>query len=346
MIGRAIVNMIIIPAVLFTFTNGIINKSYANAEKNKTEYVITQSEENDFLENLYKNETDKMKIKNIDKEISDQNYIDKEITETKTLVQSNEQYIRNQFGETKEFNDGTYKGILNISNIDIQNIKNGYYEKIDEQVLSFENYTDNDLNNIEKEIDINNTKYYLINVEWEAENTQQIDNENIPTTYKGKKIYQTIKTLANPDTYKVTVTYSGKAEKIDTIYNYKVEYEQVEEEPKEETKVEEKVETKNNKFVFISGMGLAALYMYFMKGKNTYIYAKNKNGFKLIKTERLSDKKISIDISNCYKSDENIYAIKINPLTFRKFKGRTISLVQDNNKKDIVLWNNYYEIKL
>lgn len=346
MVGKVIVDMIIIPAILFTLTSGIVNKTYANADKNKNEYVISQSEESKFLEGIYKNETDKLKVKNIDKKVSNQNYIDKEITETKTLDKSNEQYIRNQFGETKEFNDGIYKGILSISNIDIQNIKNGYYEKIDEQVLSFENYTDNDLNNIEKEIDINNVKYYLINVEWEAENTQTIDNENIPTTYKGKKIYQTVKTLANPDTYKVTVTYSGKAEKVDTVYDYKVEYEKIVEEPKEEPKVEEKQEIKSNKFVFVSGVGLAAMFMYFMKGKNTYIYAKNKNGFRLIKTERLSDKKVSIDISNCYKSDEDIYAIKINPLTFRKFKGRTISLVQGNNKKDIVLWNNYYEIKL
>ena len=346
MVGKVIVDMIIIPAILFTLTSGIVNKTYANADKNKNEYVISQSEESKFLEGIYKNETDKLKVKNIDKKVSNQNYIDKEITETKTLDKSNEQYIRNQFGETKEFNDGIYKGILSISNIDIQNIKNGYYEKIDEQVLSFENYTDNDLNNIEKEIDINNVKYYLINVEWEAENTQTIDNENIPTTYKGKKIYQTVKTLANPDTYKVTVTYSGKAEKVDTVYDYKVEYEKIVEEPKEKPKVEEKQEIKSNKFVFVSGVGLAAMFMYFMKGKNTYIYAKNKNGFRLIKTERLSDKKVSIDISNCYKSDEDIYAIKINPLTFRKFKGRTISLVQGNNKKDIVLWNNYYEIKL
>lgn len=346
MLGRTIVNLIIIPAVLFTFTNGIINKSYANAEKNKTEYIISQSEENRFLEEIYKKETDTLKIKNIDKKVSDQNYINKEIFETKTLDYSNEQFIRNYFGETKEFNDGTYKGILSISNIDVQTIKNGYYEKIDEQVLSFENYTDNDLNNIEKEVELNNTKYYLINVEWEAENTQTIDNENIPTTYRGKKIYQTVKTLANPDTYKITVTYSGKAEKVDTVYDYKVEYEEIGEEKNEEPKVEEKIETKPNKFVFVSGMGLTAMFMYFMKGKNTYIYAKNKNGFRLIKTERLSDKNVSIDISNCYKSDEDIYAIKINPLTFRKFKGRTISLVQGNNKKDIVLWNNYYEIKL
>ncbi|MBE5805168.1 MAG: hypothetical protein E7313_00340 [Clostridiales bacterium] len=346
MIGKVIVDMIIVPAIIFTFANGITQTSYANEEKNKTEYVIFKSEESKFLENIYKTETDTLKIKNIDKTVSDKNYIDKEITETKILNKSNDQYIKNQFGETKDYNDGEYRGTLSISNIDVKTIKNGYYEKIDEQVLSFENYSDNDLNNIEKEIDINNTKYYLINVEWEPETMQEIDNENVPITYKGKKIYQTVKTLANPDTYKVTVTYTGKTEKIDTIYDYKINYEKEVEEPKEEPIVEEKEDKQVNKFIIVSGIGLTAILMYLLKGKNTYIYAKNNNGFKLIKTEKLSDKKVSIDISNCYRSDENIYAIKINPLTFKKFKGRTISIVRGNNKKDIVLWNNYYEIRM
>lgn len=344
--GKILVNMIIIPSIVFTIANGVIHTSFANENKTKTEYVISQSEESKFLEEIYKTEKDDLKIKSIDKKVSDQNYIDKEITETKTLNKSNEDYIRNQFGETKDFNDGEYKGTLSISNIDVKTIKNGYYEKINEQVFSFENFTDNDLNNIEKEININNTKYYLINVEWEPENVQEIDNENVPITYKGKKIYQTVKTLANPDTYKVTVTYSGKAEKIDTIYDYKINYEKEVEEPTEELKQEEKEDKQINKFIIVSGIGLTAILMYLLKGKNIYIYAKNNNGFKLIKTEKLSDKKVSIDISNCYRSSENVYAIKINPLTFKKFKGRTISIVQGNKKKDIVLWNNYYEIKM
>lgn len=344
--GKILVNMIIIPSIVFTIANGVTHTSFANENKTKTEYVISQSEESKFLEEIYKTEKDDLKIKSIDKKVSDQNYIDKEITETKTLNKSNEDYIRNQFGETKDFNDGEYKGTLSISNIDVKTIKNGYYEKINEQVFSFENFTDNDLNNIEKEININNTKYYLINVEWEPENVQEIDNENVPITYKGKKIYQTVKTLANPDTYKVTVTYSGKAEKIDTIYDYKINYEKEVEEPTEEPKQEEKEDKQINKFIIVSGIGLTAILMYLLKGKKIYIYAKNNNGFKLIKTEKLSDKKVSIDISNCYRSSENVYAIKINPLTFKKFKGRTISIVQGNKKKDIVLWNNYYEIKM
>lgn len=335
--------IIIILVTILTLILGI-NKSFAKTEIIQKSYEITKSKENKFLEDIYKTETAEFKIKNIDKKISDKNYMDKEIIETKILDKSNEQYIRNQFGETKEFINEEYKGILSISDIKVENIKNGYYEKIDEKVLEFSNYSDNDLNNVEKELDINNEKYYLINVEWEAENTETIDNENVPKSYKGRKIYQAIKTLANPDIYKVTVTYSGKVEKIDTIYDYKIDYEEFVEEPNSE--IQEKEENNVNKIIIVSGIGLTAILMYLLKAKNTYVYAKNNNGFKLIKKEKISDKKVSIDISNCRKSEENIYAIKINPLTFKKFKGRTISLVQGSKKKDIVLWNNYYEIKL
>ena len=67
MLGRVLVNMIIIPAVILTLSNGIVNKSFANEEKNKTEYVISQSEESKFLEDIYKTETDTLKIKSVDK---------------------------------------------------------------------------------------------------------------------------------------------------------------------------------------------------------------------------------------------------------------------------------------
>lgn len=332
--------IIIILVTILTLILGI-NKGFAKTEVTQKSYEITKSKENKFLEDIYKTETAEFKIKNIDKKISDKNYMDKEIIETKILDKSNEQYIKNQFGETKEFKDEEYKGSLEISDIKVENIKNGYYEKIDEKVLEFGNYSDNDLNNVEKELDTNNEKYYLINVEWEAENTETIDNEDVPKTYKGKKIYQTVKTFANPDTYKVTVTYSGKVEKIDTIYDYKIDYEEFVEEPNSEIQ-----ENNVNKIIIVSGIGLTAILMYLLNAKNIYIYAKNNNGFKLIKKAKISDKNVSIDISSCIKSEENIYAIKINPLTFRKFKGRTISLVQGNKKKDIALWNNYYEIRL
>ena len=40
------------------------------------------------------------------------------------------------------------------------------------------------------------------------------------------------------------------------------------------------------------------------------------------------------------------YAIKINKIAFNKIKGRTVSITLGNRKKDIVIWNDYYEIKM
>lgn len=325
----------------------ITNKCYANVENVQKEYIITQNEESKFLEDIYNTETDTLKIKSIDKKISDQNYIDKQIIETRILDKQNEQYIRNQFGETRNFYDNEYIGTLSISNINIENIKNGYYEKIDEKVLSFSDYLDNDLNNIEKEMEINNIRYYLINVEWEPEDTQVIDNENVPITYRGKKIYQTVQKIANPDTYKVTVTYSGGVEKVNTIYDYTVNYEKEIIEKKEEVIEKEENENKVTPIIIVSGIGITAILMFLFNRKNTYIYAKSNNGFKLIKMARLSNKNISIDISKCKKlSNSGIYAIKVRQAHFSKIKGQTITIINGKKKSEIVLWNNYYEIRL
>lgn len=334
---------LIIPIILIIITCNVKCFANTNNEIITKEFQTTQNAENEFLNEIYNTETEKMKIKNLDKEISEDNYRVKEIIETKELASQDRDYITQQFGEKQSYNDGEYQGELTISDIKIETINNGSYQEIDEKVLDFTNYSDNDLINIEKEITLDNTIYYLINVNWEADSTETIDGEIIPKTYKGTKIYQTVRTIANPNTYKVTVTYSGTIEKINTIYDYTVTY---------ENKVEELQEEKedNNIIVpvlIISGLGLAILLIGLFNIKNTYVYSKTSKGFKLIKREKINDKNVLIDISNCKnKSKENIYAIKINKMAFNKLKGRTISIILGTKKKDIILWNNYYEIKL
>lgn len=334
---------LIITIILIIITCNVKCFASTNNEIITKEFQTTQNAENEFLNEIYNTETENMKIKNLDKEISEDNYRVKEIIETKELASQDRDYITQQFGEKQSYNDGEYQGELTISDIKIETISNGSYQEIDEKVLDFTNYSDNDLMNIEKEITLNNTKYYLINVNWEADSTETIDGETIPKTYKGTKIYQTVRTIANPNTYKVTVTYSGTIEKINTIYDYTVTYENKAEELQEEKE--------DNKIIvpvlIISGLGLAILLIGLFNLKNTYIYSKTNKGFKLIKRERISNKNVLIDISNCKnKSKENIYAIKINKIAFNKLKGRTISIILGTKKKDIILWNNYYEIKL
>lgn len=266
--NRRINRNIIIGIIIFgLIINVTINRSYAKIENIKKEFEIEQSKENEFIENIYNTETDTLKIKNIDKQVSSKNYTNEEITETKELYKQDIDYINQEFGEKKNYNDGEYKGDLIISDIKVETINNGYYETIDEKTLNFDNYSDNDLNNVEKEITLNNIRYYLINVNWEKDATETIDGETIPKTYKGKKIYQGIKKVKNPNTYKITVTYSGTVEKINRIYDYTITYENEIQEEKEET-------TQNNHIVpviIISGVGIATLLMYIV------VKLKNKN---------------------------------------------------------------------
>jgi len=268
MIRKSIVNMIVISALIMTLTNSIISKSYASVDKNKTEYVISQSEESEFLENIYKTETDMLKIKNITKEETENNYTFQEQYETKVLDSNNTQYIYEKFGRYKEFNNGEYKGTLEITDIDIETIENGYYEKIDEQVFEFSDYTDNDLYNIEKEILIDNSTYYLINVEWEPDTLMEVAGEQIPQTYKGKKIYQSIQKINNPNTYKITVTYTGETELIDKKFEYTIFYEEVADDNKEIEENIENIETTNIITpIIISGAGVIIILMWLYNNK-------------------------------------------------------------------------------
>ena len=286
MISKIIINIIVIVVVLFNSTKGMINKSYASIVNNKIEYV-SQSEESKYLEDIYKTETDTLKIKSIDKKVSEQNYTTKQITETKILNKANDQYIRNYFGDTREYNDEIYEGTLKLTNYNIEEIDNGSYETIDEKVLEFNNYTDNDLINIEKEIALNNTAYYLINVEWESDTVENVDGENIPVSYKGRKIYQTVKTIKNPNTYKVTAFYKGTVEKKDTVYEYNVVFEEQDiQEKKEESKeeTEDKKETNIVAPIIISGAGVIGMLIWYCKDKKD-----NKNK-KISKTNKKNEK--------------------------------------------------------
>lgn len=139
------IKYLIIPIMLvMIFFN---TRTFASTENNITtkEYQTTQNAENEFLDDLYNTETDKQKIVNINKEISEDNYRAKQIIATKELTSQNRDYIIEQFGENEIYNDGEYQGELTISDINIETISNGYYQEIDEKVLSFTNYTDNDL---------------------------------------------------------------------------------------------------------------------------------------------------------------------------------------------------------
>ncbi|MDO5556341.1 MAG: hypothetical protein Q4G09_07045 [Clostridia bacterium] len=325
--------LIIFISILTIYIMNIETFASSNINKDVGKYEIMKSEENEFLEYINGMANDNLKIVKIDKKISEKNYELKEYKEEKLLEDNTVESIKQSFEETREYKDNNFEGILTIYNIDIETINNGYYEKINEKRIPFTNYLENDLNNIDKKIKINNKIYYLINVIWEYEDTKQVDLEPIPVSYKGTKIYQTIEKFNNPNTYKATVLYRGRVERIDTLYEYEVSFESIEKD--------------KSVIPIISGLGITLMIVLLILKKNIYVYSKTQKGYKLIKRTNINNNKLSVDITKCKrKSYEDIYAIKIKKGTLKKLKGRTISLVLGKKKKDIALWNNYYEIKL
>lgn len=324
----------------------------AYTEKGITEYSngivkvveASQSEENIMLENYTKDiqiDEKMYEVASVEREKSESNSRTETKQSTAVLNTNKEDKIKSYFGETFHYEDEKYKGELPITNIDIKTISQGSYEEIDEKKIDFEGYSQNDLNEIAKEKQINNITYYLINVDWQPENSETIDNQSVPVTYKGTMLYQTVLTKKNPNKYEVTVTYSGNVEKIDTIYDYSILYQPIKE--KEEPVI---VEEKHQDIVpiIISGLGIGLLSLIILLGSNIKIYNKTDNGHKLIGKFRINEKNKVIDITKYqYKTSSNMYSIKMTQSLYRKMKDKTIYIQIGKIKKPIYVNTPYIE---
>lgn len=335
--------------VLLLFQHNVVN---AYEEKNTTQYknsVVTViqgslSEENTILEDFTKEiEINGTLYTTSSIERNETNNNTKIETKQKTEILNtrNEETIKKHFGNTYLFEDEEFKGELPITNIEVKSIGQGNYEEIDEKRIDFEGYSQNDLNNVKKEITLNNIKYYLIKVDWKPEKVEIIDNQEVPLSYQGTMIYQTVLIKKNPDKYEITVTYSGEVKRTDTIYEYSILYQPV---------VEENIENKpkENDIVplIISGIGVGIIIFILLINKgNIKVYNKTDKGNKLITRFKVSDKNKVIDITKYqYKTSSNIYCLKLNNKLYEKMKNKTIYLQIDKIKKQVYINAQYIEI--
>lgn len=335
--------------VILLFSQNQVN---AYSEKDITKYsngilkVVEgkSSEENQILNNFINDiEIDgkQYTTETVEREKTNDNI--KNLTKQKTeiLNTNNELQIKKHFGETYKYEDEEYIGELPISDINVKTINQGNYEEIDEKKIEFEGYSQNDLNDISKEIQLNNTTYYLINVDWKAEKTETIDNEEIPISYKGTMVYQTVLTKKNPNKYEVTVSYNGNIERKDTNYKYSIFYKPVQ----SEIVVEEKTELPVIP-VLISGLGVGLfICVAFLMNKNVKIYNKTDNGHKLIGRFKIDKKNNVIDITKYqYKTSTNFYSIKLNKSIYVKLKNQPIYIKIGKIKKPIYVNSPYIEV--
>lgn len=324
--------MCLMSNVYATDSNKIINKEILKSEESTFISSIQQEiEEND----------NKYKLFNYSKQEDEEN--SKVVTAyKKDIIKSNtKEAIINHFGNNLDYDDGEYSGTITLKDYDVKTISNGKYEAIDEKKINFSKYSKNDLDNIEKEKNINGTIYYLINVNWENDETEIIDGQEVPLTYKGTMIYQAVVTKNNPFSYEITVTYEGNVSKKDPMYLYTLEYERVKEEP---VVINEEKTDYTIPAIIISGLGIALVIIYLI-GKNTVqVYVKTDKGFKLLKVVRLSKKNNLINLSNYkHKTVTNMFAIKTTNRFYNKNKNMLIKIKKDKITKNVYLNSAYID---
>lgn len=327
--------MCLMSNVYATDSNKIINKS------------VLESEESTFVSSIQKEvEENNVKYKLSDYSKQDDEQNSKVVTAYKkdTIKSNTKESIINHFGESLDYDNEEYSGTITLKDYEIKTISNGKYEAIDEKKINFSKYSKNDLDNIEKEKNINGTTYYLINVNWENDDVENIDGQEVPTTYKGVMIYQAVVTRNNPFSYEITVTYEGEVRKKDPIYLYTIEYEKIEEEP------EVIIEEQNDytiPTIIVSGLGIALVIVYLIGRNTARVYVKTDNGFTLIRVVRLSKKHNTVNLSNYkHKNVTNMFAIKTTNGFYNKNKNMLIKVKKDKITKNVYLNSAYIDFIL
>lgn len=307
---------------------------------------VLKSEENQFLttiEKEYSDGNEQYKLLNYSKEDDEENL--KIVTAyKKDVIKSNKkEAIIEHFGETLEYSDSEYSGTINIKDYEIKTINNARYEDISEKTIPFSKYSKNDLDNIEKEKIINGITYYLINVDWNNDETEIIDNQVVPLNYKGKMIYQAIVQKNYPSDYEITVAYEGTVNKKNPKYTYIFEYEKIKE---QEPIIEEKADY-TIPIIIISGVGVVFIILYFINSNTAKVYCKTDNGYKLVKIVHLSKNINKINLDNCnHKIKTNMYAIKTTNGFYNKNKNMIIRVHKDKITKNVYLNSAYVDFIL
>jgi hypothetical protein len=187
------------------------------------------------------------------------------ITETREgLTRRNEDFLRTLFPEYKEYTDGTYSLNLPFTGFEIQTVHMGYYEVIDEIVVPFTGFSENDLYDIAKERVFNGIEYVLIRVDWEKYEYNYIDGSRVADTFQGIAIYQAVLTRRNADTFNVTAIYEGNPTRQEVTYYFSAVYQEVEEIVEED----EGMNVVAVAIISALGLVLAGLLVWFLaKGK-------------------------------------------------------------------------------
>lgn len=245
--------IVILILILFLGTN--FSFAINEVDISKEDYIfksitIEESKEKNYfreLENIIEingKKYSKESIEKIKEDESNKRQITKELASEKLLNSNNEERAKTIFENILNYEEDGFKGSLKLEKINFETKLQGYYEKIENLDLDFSGYSQNELATIEKEITNSRKNWVLINVDWTIEETREVDETQVPVTYKGTKHYQRVGTYQKPNKYKAIAVYSGEIETNNPKYEYKISYKLIQT-PEEETKIEQQEEQKS-----------------------------------------------------------------------------------------------------
>ena len=269
----------------------------------------------------------------------------KEITKDLIVKTTDKYEILNMFEQELNIKEDGYTGTLKIDNSSVTIKPNDsykeeykvYYEK------EYKNVERNELNNIPKIIEKDDTTYYLVDPVWTVSKTQIIDGQDVPVSYNGIMKYEAIKERTVITNYIATVKYNGKLEKevVDTV-TLTMEYTEV---PTQ--KIEEKQETKNNVVAPTVATGTGILIcsgIILISRKNVSIYNYKNNTWKLVRKTKV---KANEKIVNITPQDEDIsrkYKIVLRNDLYNKWYGQNITVKYFDKQFICNVKNNGIEI--
>ena len=321
----------IIPMVNCFATSIKTNESF-NEDKSIyfLKYEVMQNEPSDFEKNIQSEinlDNKKYVYKRVNKTGGNtEESINISTIKTMLLNTNNIEKIKKIFGENIEYNENDFVGeyLLNTDDIQIKTNYNGYYEKLVEENIQYENLEKNDLSYITKQVIKNGITLDLIKVDWEVQTTKMIGNSEVPDKYIAHCYYAGKQKIDNPLTYTVTASYTGTATKtIQNPFTYEITYE---------------LEKSTNKNILPIATGTIILIVsvLFFATKNVTVY--NYNNGKWKKVGRTGVIKNTIKLNRfTFLEKTNKYKLVLNKKITKKLKGKLITIKKKDNSLHLLV---------
>lgn len=254
------------------------------------------------------------------------------ISDEKVLCSNEKEYLDTQFDSTYSYEDENYKGNLELKSYNIQEIDNGYSERIDSKYIYYNNLPSNDLEQIDKTRTIQGKEYLLINVEWSANSILTIDETEVPIKYNGKALYQCVIRNINPQTYKVQAIYEGNVDSKENYSDYILTYTEIED--------EEPIDEKTKNYIVPVAIALGGIIIMCICGilldKNATVYNVQKGKMVKLKSKKIKANSV-INITDCENISGNCFILTVKESSYPKLSGKTVYIQFNNQRKEIIL---------